>query len=151
MTNLVRWEPFRDVMSLRDAMDRLFSESFVRPLTGWDGEELSELQPLPVDVIEDKDEVVVRASIPGIKAEDIDISVTGDVLTIKGGSKSETEVKEANYVRRERRYGSFGRSLALPTTVVADKGKAEFENGVLTLTLPKAEEVKPKTIAIRKK
>ncbi|MBI3763407.1 MAG: Hsp20/alpha crystallin family protein [Chloroflexi bacterium] len=151
MANIVRWEPFREALTLRDAMDRLFAESFVRPFGGWDGEMLGEFQPLPVDVIENKDEVIVKATVPGLKAEDIQVNVTADVLSIKGETKSESEVKDANYVRRERRYGSFARRLTLPTTVVTDKAKAEFEDGVLTLTLPKADEVKPKTIQIKKK
>jgi len=151
MANIVRWEPLREALSLRDAMDRLFTESFDRPFGGWDGEALSRLHAVPVDVVENADEIVVKASIPGLRAEDIDISVVGDHLTIKGATKSESATKEGEYLRRERRYGSFGRALTLPTAVVADKAKAEFENGVLTLTLPKVEEVKPKTIAIRTK
>ena len=154
MANIVRWEPLREALSLRDAMDRLFTESFVPPFGrfgGWDGEALSQLHAVPVDVVENADEIVVKASIPGLRAEDIDISVVGDHLTIKGATKSESATKEGEYLRRERRYGSFGRALTLPTAVVADKAKAEFENGVLTLTLPKVEEVKPKTIAIRTK
>lgn len=88
---------------------------------------------------------------PGVKPEDIDITITGDTLTIKGEVKAEEKVEKANYIRRERRYGAFSRSLTLPTSVVAEKAKAEFENGVLTLTLPKAEEVKPKTIKVKAK
>jgi HSP20 family protein len=149
VTNLVRWEPFRDLISLREAMDRLFEESVVRPQGGL-------LAPigegtLAVDVYETEDAVVVKSAIPGVKAGDIDISITGDTLTIKGETKSEEEVKEENYVRREMRYGSFLRTVAVPTSVVADKTEAEFENGVLTLTMPKAEEVKPKAIKIKAK
>jgi HSP20 family protein len=149
MTNLVRWEPFRDLVSLREAMDRLFEESFVRPQTDWLAP--TEAGALAVDMYETDDAVVVKSAIPGIKPEDIDIIVAGDTLTIKGETKSEEEVKEENYVRREMRYGSFARTLAVPTSVVADKAEAEFENGVLTLTLPKAEEVKPKAIQIKAK
>jgi HSP20 family protein len=149
MTNLVRWEPFRDLVSLREAMDRLFEESFVRPQADWSAP--TEAGALAVDMYETDDAVVVRSAIPGIKPEDIDITVTGDTLTIKGETKFEEEVKEENYVRREIRYGSFARSLSVPTSVVADKAEAEFENGVLTLTLPKAEEVKPKAIQIKAK
>jgi HSP20 family protein len=149
MTNLVRWEPFRDLVSLREAMDRLFEESFVRPRTGW----LAPFEEgaLAVDMYETGDAVVVKAAIPGVKPEDIDISITGDTLTIKGESKFEEEVKEENYVRREIRYGSFARTLPVPAPVVADKAQAEFEHGVLTLTLPKAEEVKPKVIQVKAK
>ena len=144
--SLIRWDPFRDTVSLRDAMNRLFEESFIRPST-W-----PTLDTVPaVDVVETKDEVVVKAAVPGIKPEDIDISVTGELLTIKGEFKSETKSDGASIIRQERRFGTFERALSLPTQVVADKAKAEFENGVLTLTLPKAEEVKPKTIKVKAK
>ena len=149
MANIVRWEPFRDLISLREAMDRLFEESFIRPRAGW-------LAPLgagalAVDMYETDQDVVIKSSVPGVKAEDIDITITGDTLTIKGETKAEEKVEKANYVRQERRYGAFSRSVTLPTTIVAEKAKAEFENGVLTLTLPKAEEVKPKAIKVKAK
>ncbi len=149
MANIVRWEPFRDLISLREAMDRLFEESFVQPRSGW----LAPFGPeaLAVDMYQTNDAVIVKAAIPGVKPEDIDINITGDVLTIKGETKAEEEVKEENYFRRERRYGSFSRSLSIPVSVVADKATADFENGVLTLTLPKAEEVKPKAIKVKAK
>jgi HSP20 family protein len=149
MSNIVRWEPFRELVSLREAMDRLFEESFVRPGGGRLAPAGMEIPA--VDVYQTDDAVVVKSAIPGIKPEDIDISITGDTLTIKGETKVEEEVNEENYIRRERRYGSFCRSLALPLPVVTDKAAAEFENGVLTLTLPKAEEVKPKAIKIKAK
>jgi len=149
MSNLVRWEPFRDLISLREAMDRLFEESFVRP----GGARLMPvgMETLTVDVYETDDAVVVQSAVPGVEPEDLDISITSDTLTIKGETKAEEEVKEENYIRRERRYGSFCRSLTIPLPVVADKAEAEFENGVLTLTLPKAEEVKPKAIKVKAK
>jgi HSP20 family protein len=149
MANIVRWEPFRDLISLREAMDRLFEESFIRPRAGW----LAPLgaEALAVDVYETDQDVVVKSSVPGGKPEDIDITITGDTLTIKGETKVEEKVEKANYIRQERRYGAFSRSLTLPTTVVAEQAKAEFENGVLTLTLPKAEEVKPKSIKVKAK
>jgi len=149
MSNLVRWEPFRDLISLREAMDRLFEESFVRPSGGRMA--LADVGAPAVDMYETDDAVVVKSAIPGIKAEDIEISITGDTLTIKGETKAEEEVKEENYIRRERRYGAFCRTLTLPLPVVSDKAGAEFENGILTLTLPKAEEVKPKAIKIKAK
>jgi HSP20 family protein len=147
--NLVRWEPWSDLVSLREAMDRLFEESVVRPRAGW----LAPLgaESLAVDMYETEDDVVVKTAVPGVKSEDIDVSITGDVLTIKGETKAEEKVEKANYVRQERRHGAFARSLTLPSTVVADKAIAEFENGVLILTLPKAEEVKPKTIKVTAK
>ena len=149
MTNLVRWDPFRDMVTLREAMDRLFEESFVRPrgaLASAEG-----VASLALDVFESADDVMVKASIPGLKPEDIDISITGDVLTIKGETHGEKEEKQGNYHLRERRWGAFQRAVSLPTLVKADKADAVFENGVLTLTLPKVEEVKPKSIKIKAK
>ncbi|MGQ9458785.1 MAG: Hsp20/alpha crystallin family protein [Anaerolineae bacterium] len=148
MADIVRWEPFGELMSLREAMDRLLEESIVRPR--------SLLAPLfteaiAVDMYETEDAVVVKAAVPGVKPEDLDISVSGDVLTIRGEVKQEEEVKRENYIRQERRYGSFCRQLPLPTSVNVDKATAEFEHGVLHLVLPKAEEVKPKSIKIKKK
>jgi HSP20 family protein len=150
MADLVRWEPFRDLVTLRDAMDRLFEESFVQPvrLAAWDG---GRGAPVALDIFQTDDEVIVKASLPGIKADEIDISLTGDVLTIKGESKAEEEVKEEHYIRREMRYGSFIRTVQIPVSVNTEQAEAAFENGVLTLKLPKAEEVKPKAIKVQAK
>jgi HSP20 family protein len=148
--NIVRWEPFGEMMSLRDAVNRLFEDSFIRPgqwPMSMDGGQVG----LAVDVIETKDDVIVKASVPGIKPDDLDISVTGDLLTLKGEVKSEEKIEKGSYIRQERRYGAFARTLSLPTTVMADQAKAEFEHGVLTLTLPKAEEVKPRSIKVKAK
>jgi len=147
MTNLARWEPFRDLISLREAMDHLFEESFVRPRAGWLTPR--ETRTLAVDMYTTDDAVVVKAAVPGVKPEDIDISLSGNTLTIKGETKAEEEIKEENYIRRERHYGAFSRTLTLPTPVVADEAEAKFENGILTLTLPKVEEAKPKVIKVK--
>ena len=147
MANIVRWEPFSDVVSLRDAMDRLFEESFIQPRFMAPLRE-GVMGQLALDVLENENEFIVKASVPGLKPEDIDITVVGDTLTIKGQTKTETKQEKQNYLLQERRYGSFQRSLNLPVSVQADKAKADFENGVLTLTLPKAEEVKPKQIKV---
>ncbi len=149
MAELVRWDPFREMISLREAMDRLLDEAFTRPLSLSVGEGLA-LVP-QIDMYQTNDEVVVKATIPGVKPEDLHITISGDVLTIRGEIKEEEETKDATYLIRERRYGTFSRSVPLPVPVVADKAKAEFENGVLTLTLPKAEEVRPKTIEVKAK
>jgi HSP20 family protein len=95
--------------------------------------------------------VVVKASLPGVKPEDVDITISGDTLTIKGETKTEEEVKREDYLYQERRYGSFSRTIALPSSLQTDKAEATFENGVLTLTIPKIEEVKPKTIKVKPK
>ncbi|RJP49061.1 MAG: Hsp20/alpha crystallin family protein [Anaerolineaceae bacterium] len=147
MSSIIRWEPAREMMSLREAMDRLFDDAFTRPL-GIAGNNWS----VPaVDMYQTDDEVVVKAALPGIKSDEVQINVTGEMLTIKGETSQKEEVKEKAYHLREQRWGSFERSVALPVAVVADKAKAEFENGILTITLPKAEEVKPKTITIKSK
>ena len=148
-SNIVRWDPFSDVVSLRDAMDRLFEESFIQPRLFAPIRE--GMGQLALDVVENDNDVVVKASVPGIKPEDIDVTVVGDTLTIKGEIKSEKKEEKVNYVLRERRFGAFQRSLTLPVEVQADKARAEFENGVLTLTLPKVEEIKPKQIKVNAK
>ncbi|MBL7065909.1 MAG: Hsp20/alpha crystallin family protein [Anaerolineae bacterium] len=149
MANLVRWEPFRDLVSLREAMDRLFEESFVQSRVGWPAP--VGMEALAVDMYETDDVIVVKTAVPGVKPEDLDVSIVGDTLTIRGETKAEGEIKKENYIRRERRCGSFCRSLVVPLSVVADEAEAEFENGILTLTLPKAEEVKPKAIKVKAK
>jgi HSP20 family protein len=133
-------------MTLREAMDRLLDDAFTRPLA------LGGTWSLPaIDMYQTNDEVVVKAAVPGLKADDVQINVTGDTLFIKGEAKQEEEKKDKTYHIREQRWGSFERSVMLPTNVIADKAKAEFENGILTITLPKAEEVKPKTIPVKAK
>ena len=146
MSNLIRWEPAREMMSLRDAMDRLFDDAFTRPLS------LRDAWSVPaIDMFQTDDEIVVKAALPGIKADEVQINVTGEVLTLKGEVQQNQEMEEKAWHIREQRFGSFERSIALPTDVVADKAKADFENGILTITLPKAEEVKPKTITVKAK
>ncbi|HET7009622.1 MAG TPA: Hsp20/alpha crystallin family protein [Anaerolineales bacterium] len=148
MTRLVRWEPFREMVSIRDMMDRFIEDSFGTARGSFDGEGF--MSP-PVDMYQTDDDVIVKATLPGFKPEEINISVTGDTLSLRGETTAESEVKEATYHMRERRFGSFSRSLRLPSAVVAERAKADFENGILTLTLPKAEEVKPKTISLKAK
>lgn len=148
MTALVRWEPFRDIISLRDAMDRLFEDSFVRLSRFWPG--IGEWQP-PIDMYQTDNEVVVKAAIPGLKPEEVDISITGDTVTIKGEHKEDKEVRDEDYLYKECRFGSFSRTVTIPVKVKTDKAEAVFENGILTLTLPKAEEVKPRQIKVKVK
>ena len=146
MSNLIRWEPAREMMTLREAMDHLFNDAFTRPLTLRDG-----WSAPAIDMYQTDDEIVVKASLPGIKADEVQINITGEVLTLKGETKQVEEKKDKAWHMREQRWGVFERAVALPTVVVADKAKAEFENGILTITLPKAEEVKPKVINIKAK
>ena len=151
MANAIeRWEPFKEMMSLREAMNRLVEDSFIRP-GSWAVPFDADALGVALDVIETKDSVIVKASVPGIKPEDIDVSVTGDVLTIKGETASEEKIEQGSYLRQERRFGKFERSLTLPTLVTADKADAKFEHGVLMLTLPKAEQAKPKSIKVKTK
>jgi HSP20 family protein len=146
MSNLIRLEPAREMVTLREAMNRLFDDSFTHPFGVAAG-----LRAPDVDMYQTDDDVVVRTSLPGMKAEDVQITITGDLLSLKGEFKEREDKKEKAYHLREQRFGSFERILSLPTHVMADKAKADFENGVLTITLPKAEEVKPKTITIKAK
>lgn len=145
--SLIRWEPFEELASLREAMDRL-EESFFGPRRRW-------LAPLevrfPIDMYETEDEVMVEANLPGIKPEDVDVTITGNTIRIKGEAKAEREIKRENYLRQERRYGAFSRSISLPTGLETDKAEATFESGVLKLTIPKAEEIKPKAIEVKVK
>jgi len=137
-------------MTLRDAMDRLFDDAFTRPFSRvrnggatWSS--------LPIDLYQTNDDVVVKAVVPGFRPDQVQINVTGDVLTIRGEANQEEDQKDKAWHIREHRFGSFERSVALPVNVVPDQATAEFENGVLSITLPKAEEVKPKTITIKSK
>ena len=145
MTTLTRWEPFREMASLRRAMDRMFDDTFEFPRV-WERE--ATWGPA-LDVVEKEDSYIVKASVPGVAPEDVEITLTDNVLTIKGETKEEKEDKQENYHLRERHYGSFVRSITLPATVNADKVEAVNEHGVLTLTLPKSEAVKPKKITVK--
>jgi len=138
-----RWEPLREAVSLRDAMNSLFQDSFVRP-----GGTPGGAATLPLDVSENENEFVVHASLPGLRPEQVQITVHGDTLTIRGETKAHEEKKENNWLIRERHSGSFQRSVSFNAPINADKAVAQFEHGVLTLTLPKAEEAKPKQIKI---
>lgn len=145
MTNLVQWDPFREMMTLRSAIDRLFDNTYFTPTAAWQPGSLQ----LPLDVAEEEDGFIVKASLPAVNPDDIEITFTNNVLTIKGEVKEEKDINEERYHLRERRWGSFSRSISLPTSVESDKIVARYEAGVLTLELPKAEEAKPKRIAVQ--
>ena len=143
---LVKWEPFREVSRLRREMDRMWEDFFGPKRAFWHwGEEWTPA----VDVAESPDKVTVKAEVPGMDPKNIDISLVGDVLTIKGEKKSEREETKENYHVLERSYGSFSRALRLPAAVVAEKIEAQYDKGVLTVTCPKKEPVKPKAIKIK--
>src|ERR1044071_2060633 len=149
MSNLTRWEPARE-MTLREAMDRLFDDAFTRPFSLM-REGGSTWSSPAIDMYQTDNGVVVKAALPGIKADEVQINVTGDILTIRGETKQEDEKSDKAWHIREQRWGAFERSVRLPTGVVSDKAKADFDNGILTITLPKSEEVKPKTITVKAK
>lgn len=146
---LSRWEPFRDMVTLREAMNRLFEESLVRPREGF--RVPSPSAGLSVDIYEKENELIVKAAVPGVAPDDLDITVTGDVLNIKGELSQQDEVAEEHYHRREFRYGSFCRSVRLPVEVDVNKVDATFKDGVLTLNFPKPEAQRPKSIAVKVK
>lgn len=146
--SLLRWDPFEELEELRESMDRLFEDFFGRrPLRRVRADRW---QPA-IDMYETDREVVVRAELPGIDPKDVDISISGNVLSLKGESKLEREVNEKDYYRRELRYGAFSRSITLPVDVKAEGAKATFRHGILEVRIPKAEEALPKTIKIEVK
>jgi HSP20 family protein len=134
----------KDMMTLRQAMDRLFEDSFVRPGRMFE----SVGAYLPLDIYTNKDAVVIRASVPGINPDEVEITVEGSMVTIRGETKPTSE-EGVTYLLQEQRYGPFSRSIELAIPVQADKAEASFKNGVLTLTIPKAEEIKPKIIKVK--
>ncbi len=140
---LTRWDPFQEMLNLRRTVDRLFDNA--NPDHEWQPMQWG----LAVDVVENKDDFVIKASVPGINPDDLDISYSDDTLTIKGEIKSDKDYQEDQYHLRERRYGSFARSISLPTKIKGDAIEASYQNGVITLRLPKSEEVKPKRIPIK--
>ena len=144
MRTITRWEPFRGVNTLQDQFNRLFNDVFDRK-----GEESSLTAWAPaVDIYETELELVVKADLPEVDPKDLDIRVENNILTIRGERKFEKKVNEDNYLRVERAYGSFARSFTLANTVNSDAIKADYQNGVLTLTIPKREEAKPKQIKV---
>ena len=144
---IVRWNPNRDYVSLRDAMDRMFEQSWVRPTRyGWEERE-SQAWRLPVDVYSTDEEIVIQASVPGIAPEDVEITIEGDTLTIQGELPSHLD--NVDYLFQERATGKFIRVLSLNIPVDADKSEATFENGLLTLIIPKAEAIKPRQIKVK--
>lgn len=146
---VVRFNPFREMMTLREAMDRLFEESIVRPRGTWRRGTPEEPLRLPVDVYTTPEEIVVTASLPGLLPEEVDITLEGDTLTIRGELRPPLDNVE--YLFQERSYGHFSRTLTLNVPVDVGKAEAVFENGVLTLTLPKMETVRPKAIKVKSK
>ena len=148
------WRPFMDLTRWEGDMDRMMGDFFGRRARPWwperwfRGEELEVRAPV-VDLFEEKDDIVVKAELPGMDKDNVDVNLTDHTLTIKGEKKKEEEVKEENYYRSERSYGSFLRTLELPREVHADKVKASFKNGILEVRMPKTEEAKAKEIKVK--
>jgi len=144
MADLVPYEG-REAMTLRDAIDRLFADSFVRP---WALPSPVEGRALAVDVVDEGDHFAVEAALPGVKPEDVEVRVEGNVVTIKAETKRSKETSEEKYSYRERYYGVVQRTFTLPADVSADKAEAKLENGILKLTLPKTERTKAHRIKV---
>lgn len=142
--SMIHWNPLRDRIAPRDNFDRMLDSFFEGALSPFSGAP-------SLDLYQTDDEIVVRATLPGVKAEDVDISIAGDTLTLRGEIKEEKENRSRTYHIQERRFGSFSRTIQLPVPIKVDEAKAEFENGVLTLTMPKAEEVRARTISVKAK
>ena len=145
---IIRWDPFRDVMTLREKMNRLFEDAV--STRGEDRDLAGSTWCPSCDIYETENEIVVTAELPGVKEEDIEVKIEDNTLSIKGERKLESEVKEENYHRIERAYGSFHRSFSLPHYVNQEKIKAESEDGILRVTLPKKPELKPRSVKVLK-
>jgi HSP20 family protein len=143
----VRWNPARDLVSMRDEMNRLFGEVFGRSANDEGSWHTGAWSP-PVDIFETPEALVMKAELPGFSKDDISIELKENALTLRGERKHEMETKEENYHRRERTYGAFQRSFMLPTTVDQNNVQASYKDGVLELRLPKVEAAKPKRISI---
>ncbi len=146
--SLVRYQPFTRMSSLRQAMDRVFDERFFVPYRFFT---FRSDETAPIDVYHTEKEVVVKAALPGLKPEEVDISLSGDYLTIKGEIKAEEKIEREDYLYREHRYGAFSRSIVLPGELQTDKAEASFEDGILIVTIPKSAEAKPKQIKAKAK
>ncbi len=147
MMNLVRWNPWRDMNTLQNRLNHLFTDSFFQPGQSDDDMSLGAWHPV-VDMYDEDDKIVIKAELPGMEKKDIAVDVKDRVLTISGERNYDNEVKEEKYYRRERAYGKFQRVFSLPADVNADKIKADFKDGLLRLEVPKPEKQKPKEIAI---
>jgi len=145
---IIKWDPFRDLITLREKMNRLFEDAFTS--RGEEKDLVSSAWTPAVDIFETENELILTAEVPGIDEKDIEIKIEDNTLSLKGERKFEKETKEENYHRIERAYGSFYRSFTLPNYIDQDKIHAEHENGVLRITMPKKSELKPRKVKILK-
>lgn len=144
--SIIKYDPFRELRGLQDEMNRLFMSNFSR---GGESDLMRGAWSPQVDIFENKDQIVLEAELPGMKPEDVEISIENNVLTLRGERRFEKKDDSDNFHRVERSYGTFTRSFTLPPTVSSDRAEAEFENGILRLTLAKREEAKPRRIEIK--
>ena len=144
---LVRWDPFRNVATLQDRINRMFDEAFLRSKELDEEVSLASWKPT-VDIYDTDDALILKVELPGVDKEKVTVDVKDNLLTLKGERAIDKEIKEENYYRRERSFGSFYRSFTLPTTVNPEDIKATYKDGILTVEVPKAEEKKPKQITI---
>lgn len=147
MSNITRFDPMREMISLRNLVDDMFEGM----LSSQDEGLMPRDTLLAVDMIQTADDVIIKAAMPGVKAENLHVSLANQVVTIRGDVKEDTKTENATYHIHERRNANFARSVQLPVPVVAEKAKAELEDGILVLTLPKAEDIRPKTITVKVK
>ncbi len=145
---IVRFEPFRDLVTIQDRMNRLFSEAFRGARDVDEDWALGGSWAPAVDVLEQEGNIVLKAELPGVDPKDVDIRVENNTLTLRGERRFDNEVKRESFHRVERSYGAFARSFSLPSVVETEKIQAEYKDGILKVTLPKKEEAKPKQIAI---
>ncbi len=141
---LTRWDPVRDIFSLQNQLGRFFGDSPAR----FQGADFAGTWNPPVDIIEEDSQIVVRAELPGVRKEDIEVNLEHGILTLRGEKKQEKKVDSENVYRVERFYGAFSRSFTLPSSIDSQSIKATYRDGVLEIVLPKAEEAKPKKIAV---
>jgi HSP20 family protein len=144
---IARWDPFRDVATLQDRINRIFNESFGRSRDLDEEVSLYDWSP-PVDIYETGDGVVLKVELPGVNKDDVSVEVKDNVLNLKGERLLDPEIKDENYYRKERSFGKFNRSFSLQETIKPDLIKASFKNGVLTVEIPRPEEEKPKQITV---
>jgi HSP20 family protein len=144
---VTRWDPFRDLLGLQDRMNRLFEESVRNVRQGDEALSTSVWTP-PVDIYETENEVIVKAELPEVNQKDIEIQVENNTLTLRGERKFDKELKQENFHRIERPYGTFARSFTLPMTIDQEKIKADYKDGILRVVMPKREEIKPKQIKV---
>ena len=146
MTLIRRPTPLAELVSFQDAIERLFDERLFRPMWIGNGDRQS---PPALDLYTTPEAVIAKVALPGVKPEDVEVTIADDLVTVTGAFKEEKETRDAGYVHKELSQGKFSRSFSLPTAIKADAAKAEFKDGLLTLTLPKSDEVKPTHVKVQ--